>query len=1212
MYSRPIVQLLVWMLIIGLLLPSFPNEVKADTFGGIVPATASIPSDTGNNTVPHTVYRQEPLQESGVSPLSAFALNGTEPGLIDNLDHFQYLFARSSNIVIDTSNPQNFGGDTRRLTRNSTATGSFTYKTDYDLASFTVSAYFWIGTEVKDLQFLASSDGVTYHPVTAQAYTSGPVVSSWQMYVYEAFALPQGTRYLKIQLEGADKSWTPQVSQTILNLNTASVAASIPSGTAVDGQTALHLSSNTVGAQIYYKQNTDTAYRLYVGAIPITTQTVIDTYAQKEGRAPSFVKTLRYHSKADWQIDRYGQVIHAYFPTKVTDDTQLQQDALDDPAYYNSLAIPSNRDAYGGLQGSAQQYGLSGKGYFSIQQVGGRPVMVTPSGNVFFSLGVNAISTNETYTKTDGREKIFEWIPGKTGPFATAFRPGSTDFSSYIANRIRKFDTPYNEEAFVKEGMKRIKGWGFNTVGAWSGNYATGEAEPHVKMLPTSNMPWAQVDGLHYFDIFADNAAQNIDEAFARYLPTYRDDPALIGYFMDNEIHFHKIGTVIPKAKASKVASKRRFVDLLKERYNDNIGAFNSSWGTSYGGFGELYETALTVVTPQAQDDLYAFIRIYAEKLYGTIADAFRRYDPNHLFLGDRWLNQAAQNTRLRDLLSEVAGEYFDVISYNYYAKDLAVSQLQAIHEKSGNKPIMITEFNFGTTEQGLNSGVIKTETQEERQLRYRNYVELAASLGYIVGTHWFNYLDQPATGRWWEGLTGERYNTGLINVADRPYKGFLQGVKQSNDDIYRVLLGERAPFQHSFNEMVRPANRTTEIAYTLQPIAINGIRDDAYDSSRQIWLQMDDRITGTGGMFMKAGFSFAWDPSNLYVFAEVTDPTPMMNSFKNANVWKGDAIELFVGSEAPEQKEGLLVSDRQLIMSAANDGGYYWQWFNTSGQHAIDMAVRKHPAGDGYSLEAAIPWVALHTTAEEGRRLRFDFGFDDSEDGIVRKRQWLWNGLDGNASNRGNWGEATLIGGPPANPAPGVPGTPVLAHDNGHDNGIMDGNYTVSMNMWWGYNGSTYKLYENDTLIDTQLLTDLSPAAQTSATTIKNRKNGTYRYTAELTNAHGTTRSQTLTVQVTQAAPAKPVISHNNWAGDGSFNISMNMWWGTNGSQYRLYENGTLVDTQTLAALTPNAQTAVTAITGNPPGDYEYRAELINDAGSAFSDIVVVRVTRP
>ncbi|WP_440112088.1 S8 family serine peptidase [Paenibacillus sp. QZ-Y1] len=196
-----------------------------------------------------------------------------------------------------------------------------------------------------------------------------------------------------------------------------------------------------------------------------------------------------------------------------------------------------------------------------------------------------------------------------------------------------------------------------------------------------------------------------------------------------------------------------------------------------------------------------------------------------------------------------------------------------------------------------------------------------------------------------------------------------------------------------------------------------------------------------------------------------------------------------------------------------------------------------------------------------------------------------------------------------PETPATKAPGTPVLSHNNGHANGLLEGSYTVTMNLWWGENATSYKLYENGVLIDTQKLTYNAPWAQFAQTKITGKTNGTYTYVAELTNDKGTTRSQTLTVRVTHATPGKAVLFQDNWDGDGNYKVTMNLWWGTNATEYRLYENDELIDTQELRAVTPFAQSAVTKLSGQTSGTYTYRAELINAAGVTSTDKIVVKV---
>lgn len=164
-------------------------------------------------------------------------------------------------------------------------------------------------------------------------------------------------------------------------------------------------------------------------------------------------------------------------------------------------------------------------------------------------------------------------------------------------------------------------------------------------------------------------------------------------------------------------------------------------------------------------------------------------------------------------------------------------------------------------------------------------------------------------------------------------------------------------------------------------------------------------------------------------------------------------------------------------------------------------------------------------------------------------------------------------------------------------------------MNLWWGNNGTEFKLYENDVLISNQMLTDSSPNAQAMSTDIVGKSNGTYTYTCELVNSFGSTTCDPLILTVTDATPGKPIVSHDNWSGDGTYDVMMNMWWGTNGTEYRLYENGEVIDTQTLNTATPAAQMKVTKLKDKAPGVYEYYAVLVNASGETSSEKITVTV---
>jgi fibronectin type 3 domain-containing protein/lysophospholipase L1-like esterase len=202
---------------------------------------------------------------------------------------------------------------------------------------------------------------------------------------------------------------------------------------------------------------------------------------------------------------------------------------------------------------------------------------------------------------------------------------------------------------------------------------------------------------------------------------------------------------------------------------------------------------------------------------------------------------------------------------------------------------------------------------------------------------------------------------------------------------------------------------------------------------------------------------------------------------------------------------------------------------------------------------------------------------------------------------------------GPATGPGERVPGPAVSAPARGvlsSDNWDGDSAYTVAMNLWWGQNAQSVMLLENGVPVTSRDLVDSTPAAQSAAFQLDGRANGTYVYTAVLTNQHGSTTTAPLTVRVTAANPGTPALSHDNWDGDGSYTLTTNLWWGTNATQYRLYEDGVLIDTRSLVAHGTDAQKATTTVSGRAVGTHVYRAELSNALGSTSSPEVTVKVT--
>ncbi|MDY0911140.1 hypothetical protein [Microbacterium sp. CFBP9034] len=209
-------------------------------------------------------------------------------------------------------------------------------------------------------------------------------------------------------------------------------------------------------------------------------------------------------------------------------------------------------------------------------------------------------------------------------------------------------------------------------------------------------------------------------------------------------------------------------------------------------------------------------------------------------------------------------------------------------------------------------------------------------------------------------------------------------------------------------------------------------------------------------------------------------------------------------------------------------------------------------------------------------------------------------------AAVRAGAGAGILRSGSPV--ATAAPGTFALSDDNGWDTGLRDGDYRVSADLWWGRNATVVKLYENGRLVGAQRLDDATPGAQHVTFDITGKADGTYAYELIALNPYGETRSAVHTVAVTDAAPARAVLSAAGLR-TGAPAITANLWWGTNATEYVLFQDGIEIDRQELVAATPGAQSATTALTGLAPGTYVFTSELRNAAGATATRPLTVTI---
>ena len=399
---------------------------------------------------------------------------------------------------------------------------------------------------------------------------------------------------------------------------------------------------------------------------------------------------------------------------------------------------------YGGYRGTRAK----ATGFFRVEEIDGRWWFVDPDGHLFFSAGVDCMG-GWSGTRTEGREEIFDALP--PADLASPGRPGNRtrQASFYTWNLLRRFGQDWDKQ-WMDLAFRRMDAWGLNTVANWSDPRLW---DSHRKAYVVNLRGWGMETGVMGLpDVCSSDFARTADQAAAQQCAPRKDDPYLLGYFVANE----------PPWPGRELQT----VDLILE-------------GASTATRSELKAFLAEGDSPERRK---AFIFRTFEKSLEIINGAIRKHDPNHLNLGIRF------GGRPSDEVIQTA-RVFDVYSHNIYDVVPDRKNLDNVYRLTG-RPMVIGEFHFGTPGRGLAAGLRQTKNQKERGEAYRFYVENAAAHPALIGTHWFQWIDQPVTGR----MDGENYNIGLVDVTDRPYPELVEALQATHKRLYSVHSGQEPP----------------------------------------------------------------------------------------------------------------------------------------------------------------------------------------------------------------------------------------------------------------------------------------------------------------------------------------------------------------------------------------------------------------------------------
>ena len=518
-------------------------------------------------------------------------------------------------------------------------------------------------------------------------------------------------------------------------------------------------------------------------------------------------------------VDAYGQSNRARWPEKVSSDEQLKAAAAKEQQQLKGWLAERDKAGLDKFGGWTKGPAFDASGFFRTEKRDGRWYLVTPLGHPFYSLGVNTVTPDNSQTYVAGREWMFGALPKAGEPFDKYYGSGDNRggngadvgrgfnvgrwYDFYGANLQRTYGQAcdpaaqaqpctaqgFDQARWVSHTLDRLQAWGFNTVGNWSAPQLVGaDRVPYTLALSIIGDYTSISTGIDWWggmpDPFDPRFAMATERAVAIATRDHRDDPWLIGFFADNELAWAGPGNDAKSRYAlaygtlrmtTDVPAKRAFLKQLRDKYRNEDG-LSKAWGIQLAGWELMEDPGFEPPVPnpehpEIEADFQYFQKTFADAYFKTISDALKWHAPNQLLLGGRYAVSTPEAVAS-------CAQYCDVLSFNMYTlKPQDGYDFAAL--RGLDKPVLISEFNFGSTDRGpFWGGLTPLAREEARGPAYATFLKQAMAEPSIVGVHWFQYLDQPVTGRL---LDGENGHFGLVGITDVPFQGFVDSVRKSN-----------------------------------------------------------------------------------------------------------------------------------------------------------------------------------------------------------------------------------------------------------------------------------------------------------------------------------------------------------------------------------------------------------------------------------------------
>jgi agarase len=552
-------------------------------------------------------------------------------------------------------------------------------------------------------------------------------------------------------------------------------------------------------------------------------------------------------------------------------------------------------------------------------------------------------------------------------------------------------------KAWAKPTLERVFRAGFKGLGAWC-NPVFHQLE--VPITRDLNI-WSYMVG-DARRLYSPEWRETAERVIQRQVEPLRDNIHLVGYFTDNELDWGDSGSG-PGLYFNHLPidnpNRQEVMKVIRGLWSD-VSDFNRDWGTEIASFDDLDAwQSLPYHHPTGYKRLFsAWLEHLAGDYFRITTEIIRKHDPNHLILGVRFKGYAPEE------VVRASRNYTDAQSLNYYVADglLDGDMFAMMHRESG-QPLMITEYAFHSLDgRSGNRNTVgfagQVIDQQARAQGYYKYTTRLARVAYIIGADWFQWMDEPPSGR---TSDGEDVNFGVVDIDDQKYELLAEAVRRTTPKLNDLhAASHRDPQTDVWRESFATKPVMT-VPFLDRPVSLNGELSDWPATARVPGVRRSQAIGQDRSAYPLPRMFVGWRHEGLYLGFEVFD-SAIQGAPAKGWWWTRDNVEIWLSTRpVPSDQNTYNIYSHQFFFvpddfpketgRAGTVGRWHRQGDGLPG-HLIphpDVQYAARVLPDRYVVEMFIPATALNGWDPVGEpAMAFNFNVKNFE----QATEYFWS----------------------------------------------------------------------------------------------------------------------------------------------------------------------------------------------------------------------------